>query len=57
MKNIRVFLSENFPFFGCKIFNIFEQVCLRNEMINLQFFLIFPRKQDLIFHANWIQFA
>ena len=25
MKNIRIFLSENFPFFlGCKIFNIFE---------------------------------
>ena len=23
-KNIRIFLSENFPFFGCKIFNIFE---------------------------------
>ena len=30
MKNIRIFLSENFPFFGCKIFNIFEYACFRN---------------------------
>ena len=30
-KNIKSFLSQNFPFFGCKIFNIFEQACFRNE--------------------------
>ena len=30
MKNIRIFLSDFFSFFDCKIFNIFEQACFRN---------------------------
>ena len=29
-KNIRFFLSEKLPFFGGKIFNIFEYACFRN---------------------------
>ena len=31
MKEYQNFLSENFSFFGGKIFSIFEQVCFRNE--------------------------
>ena len=30
MKNVRGFLSENFHFFGGKIFSIFELACFRN---------------------------
>ena len=30
MKNRRVFLSENFQFFGGEIFYIFEKACFRN---------------------------
>ena len=28
----KIFLSENFPFFCCEIFNIFEKVCFRNGL-------------------------
>ena len=30
MKNIRFFLSEKLPFFGGKIFSVFEYACFRN---------------------------
>ena len=29
VKNIRIVLSENFPFSGCKFFNVFELACFR----------------------------
>ena len=32
---ISEFLYEIFPFFGCKIFNIFEQACFRNDYHDL----------------------
>ena len=32
-EKIQIFLSANFPFFSCKIFNIFELVCFRNGTI------------------------
>ena len=31
MKKYQNFLSENFHFFGGKIFSVFEQACFRNE--------------------------
>ena len=33
MKNITVFLSENFSVFGGEIFNIFEKACFRNASV------------------------
>ena len=51
MKNIRVFLSENFQFFGGEIFYIFKLVCFRNDGVGKAIcgkYIYMSDKRDLV---------
>ena len=46
------FLSENFHVFGCKIFNIFEQACFRNDKVLDTAFTLHIHTLTLILYAS-----
>ena len=56
MKNISVFLSENFQFLGGKIFYIFEQACFRNAVFSMEAALITPFTQRCRFGALLMEY-
>ena len=45
------FLSENFQFLGCEIFNIYEHACFRNGSLNMAYMPI------LLLKKMWVAFA
>ena len=49
MKNIGIFLSENFHFFGVENFNIFEQACF---LLTINIFVFFVGKFKKIFRYS-----